>query len=160
VPLITKIRTASVMLAKRRVSPTRSCDHLSCFWLGKVVCKRHKHHNKRRGIFSIREFLAGGKDRDTRQSEGSHPSRLVLPSGAKSGSFLCAHCRFTLSVNDSHRRCVSVRPSPVSRLSSEPASPAWLVWRSASGCLGMTSVPGFPLHYSRGVSSSGRWNWS
>src|ERR1039458_8238627 len=56
VPLITKIRTASVALAKRRVSPTRSCDHLSCFWLGKVVCKRQKHHNKRRGISALKSF--------------------------------------------------------------------------------------------------------
>jgi hypothetical protein len=40
VPLITKIRTPKVMLANRTVSPTRSCDHFSCFWLGKVVSKR------------------------------------------------------------------------------------------------------------------------
>src|SRR5258707_15795245 len=41
VPLIRKIRTASVTLATRTVSPTRSCDHFSCFWLGNVVCQRH-----------------------------------------------------------------------------------------------------------------------
>src|SRR6185437_6422587 len=33
-PLMTKIRTASVMLATRTVIPTRSCDHLTCCWLG------------------------------------------------------------------------------------------------------------------------------
>src|SRR5260370_32380133 len=48
VPLIRKIRTMRVALATTTVSPTRSCDHLSCFWLGKVVCKRQKHHNKHR----------------------------------------------------------------------------------------------------------------
>jgi len=37
VPLIKKIRTMRVALAAMTVSPTRSCDHLSCFWLGKVV---------------------------------------------------------------------------------------------------------------------------
>jgi hypothetical protein len=26
-----------VTLANRTVSPTRSCDHFSCFWLGKLV---------------------------------------------------------------------------------------------------------------------------
>src|SRR5580700_6012750 len=40
VPLMTKIRTMSVTLANRTVSPTRSCDHLSCFWLGKGLYKR------------------------------------------------------------------------------------------------------------------------
>ena len=50
VPLITKIRTASVTLANRTVSPTRSCDHFSCFWLGKVVRRRQEHNNKRGGI--------------------------------------------------------------------------------------------------------------
>src|SRR5215469_14072 len=35
VPLIRKMRAASVMLANSTVRPTRSCDHLSCFWLGK-----------------------------------------------------------------------------------------------------------------------------
>jgi hypothetical protein len=37
VPLIRKIRTMRVALAATTVSPTRSCDHFSCFWLGKVV---------------------------------------------------------------------------------------------------------------------------
>src|ERR1039457_1902238 len=41
VPLMTKIRTAKVALANRTVSPTRSCDHFSCFWLGSGVSKRH-----------------------------------------------------------------------------------------------------------------------
>src|SRR5208282_3312459 len=41
VPLIRKISTMSVALAATTVSPTRSCDHFSCFWLGKVVSKRH-----------------------------------------------------------------------------------------------------------------------
>jgi hypothetical protein len=47
VPLIRKIKTMRVALAITTVSPTRSCDHFSCFWLGKVVCKRQKHHSKR-----------------------------------------------------------------------------------------------------------------
>ena len=34
VPLMTKIRTARVTLATRTVIPTRSCDHLTCCWLG------------------------------------------------------------------------------------------------------------------------------
>jgi hypothetical protein len=55
VPLIKKIRTMRVTLAATTVSPTRSCDHLSCFWLGKVVRKRQKHHSKHRQI-----FMAGG----------------------------------------------------------------------------------------------------
>ena len=46
VPLITKIRTPRVTLANTTVSPTRSCDHFSCFWLGKVVSERQKHHTK------------------------------------------------------------------------------------------------------------------
>ena len=34
VPVITKIKTASTMLAKMTVRPTRNSDHLNCFSLG------------------------------------------------------------------------------------------------------------------------------
>src|SRR5258706_8973128 len=52
VPLIRKIRTPSVMLAKTTVSPTRSCDHFNCFWLGTIVGKTTAgHHNKRHETF-------------------------------------------------------------------------------------------------------------
>ena len=34
VPVMRKIRNASVMMAKMTVRPTRSCDHLTCFSLG------------------------------------------------------------------------------------------------------------------------------
>jgi len=125
VPLITKIRTASVMLAKRRVSPTRSCDHLSCFWLGKVVCKRQKHDNKRRGISAFESLLRVEKGGECVKTKGPTPR---VWSGAKSGNFYLNIARFTLPVNAPHGRCVSVRPSPVSALSSEPASPACWAW--------------------------------
>jgi hypothetical protein len=46
-------------LAITTVSPTRSCDHLSCFWLGKVVSKRQKHNSKRRQIQGSRFSQAG-----------------------------------------------------------------------------------------------------
>jgi len=34
VPVMTKIRAASVTQAKITVSPTRNCDHFTCFSLG------------------------------------------------------------------------------------------------------------------------------
>src|SRR5579862_21716 len=59
VPLMRKIRTMSVMLATRTVSPTRSCDHLSCFWLGKGVRGRHNIIAKSGGF----QGLFGGEIR-------------------------------------------------------------------------------------------------
>jgi len=46
VPLIMKMRVARIMLAATTVTPTRSCDHFSCFWLGKLTRDRKKHDSK------------------------------------------------------------------------------------------------------------------
>ena len=40
VPDMRNRRKAKVRLAMTTVSPTRNCDHFSCFWLGKVVYER------------------------------------------------------------------------------------------------------------------------
>src|SRR5208282_360576 len=82
VPLIRKISTASVTLAIRTVSPTRSCDHFSCFWLGKVVSKRQKHHSKRHLISGFAIFCEWPRAEWRAKKEGSH----FLAPGAKSGS--------------------------------------------------------------------------
>jgi hypothetical protein len=42
-PVIKKMRIARVMLAKITVTPTRSCDHLSCRWLGTVSSADYQH---------------------------------------------------------------------------------------------------------------------
>jgi hypothetical protein len=70
VPLIKKIRTMRVALATTTVSPTRSCDHFSCFWLGKVVCKRQKHHNKRRAISGFEIYWDAPGMANWTQNEG------------------------------------------------------------------------------------------
>src|SRR5260370_23238845 len=85
VPLIRKIRTMRVALATTTVSPTRSCDHLSCFWLGKVVCKRQKHHSKHRNISLILnrrtppQHMCGHHDEPRRNSR----PRAVQPNAAR-----------------------------------------------------------------------------
>src|SRR5450755_575949 len=56
------MRTAKVTLANRTVSPTRSCDHLSCFWLGKGGHLTTEHNSKGCGILMIliaRAFFCG-----------------------------------------------------------------------------------------------------
>src|SRR5579864_4817799 len=45
VPDMRKMRTASVMLARRTVRPTRSCDHFNCFWLGKFSPEQRLHRS-------------------------------------------------------------------------------------------------------------------
>jgi hypothetical protein len=70
----------SVALAITTVSPTRSCDHFSCFWLGKVVCERQKHHSKRRKISAFEDFLEaekGGAGAKTKAPTPSRPARRV-----------------------------------------------------------------------------------
>src|SRR5207237_3294788 len=45
VPDMRKMSTARVMLAKRMVRPTRSCDHFNCFWLGKFSPEQRLHRS-------------------------------------------------------------------------------------------------------------------
>src|ERR1035437_5668970 len=110
VPLITKIRTARVTLANRTVSPTRSCDHFSCFWLGKLVSKRQEHHSKHGG-FRMRDFSRLGKTRSLAPTKASH----CLAFCARSGSFRCAvvmiddRCRLTCIAGLAMRTVVAVR---------------------------------------------------
>src|SRR5208283_6052864 len=53
VPVMTKMRTAKVISAKSTVSPTRSCDHFTCFSLGTLsrsplgrACRNHPNNRK------------------------------------------------------------------------------------------------------------------
>src|SRR5580658_2464906 len=130
VPLMTKIRTASVTLANRTVSPTRSCDHLSCFWLGKVVSQTTEHNSKHHGISGSR-FLEAGKGLSGGKNEGSHSFRVGREEWEP---FL----RRRSSLRGSYAKDRRVSDAPrgplltVSPLFSEPASPACWAW----GCPG------------------------
>src|SRR6266536_3113604 len=76
VPLIIKIRTAKVTLANTTVSPTRSCDHFSCFWLGNLVCERQKHHNKRARRFRVSRWRTKARESAIGRRQ---PGRLQRP---------------------------------------------------------------------------------
>ena len=71
------------MLAARTVSPTRSCDHLSCFWLGKGSQNRKKHNNKHFQISGLEIFGRGnghgngGKTKAPTQPPGERVEALL-----------------------------------------------------------------------------------
>src|SRR5208282_4746966 len=118
VPLITKIRTAKVMLANTTVSPTRSCDHFSCFWLGKVVRKR-QNIIANVAEFQGSRFLRVEKSQAGDKNDGSHS----VASGVKLGAGLV----FTWCLGrgfSAPQDCASVQLLPVFVLSSAPAFPA------------------------------------